>query len=116
VVAALPFDVEDEGGAGGMELLASGGAVMVRRAEELLGLVGLRSAPARVREPVLGEAGPEGRAGEVWRALVARGEVRLEEVVREYGMSVGQAQGVMLELELGGWAVRVAGGAGWRVA
>lgn len=117
VVGALPFDVEDEGGAGGVELLACGGAVMVRRAEELLGLVGLTPAPARaVLEPRAAVEGPDGRAGEVWREVARRGEMRLEEVMRVYGMSVGEAQGVMLDLELGGWAVRAAGGAGWRVA
>jgi DNA processing protein len=111
-VGAVPFEVGDEGGAGGVGLLASGVAVAVRGAQDMGRLCGVSLACVATQ---VGE-GPGGRAGRVWEAMRgASGVCGAEEVACGVGMGVGEVLAELLELELGGWVERVAGQAAWRV-
>jgi DNA processing protein len=118
-VGVVPFDVLDEGAAGGVALLAGGLALAVRGAEDMLTLCGGDASALRVeaaREVARGvSCGLDGVAGAVFGLLGAQA-LGAEEVARGLGAGMGEVLGALLELELGGWAVKEAGRAAWRRA
>jgi predicted Rossmann fold nucleotide-binding protein DprA/Smf involved in DNA uptake len=87
----------------------------VRGAADMLALCGGDVSALRVEAAGEVTCGLDGVAGAVFGRLGAQA-LGAEEVARGLGAGMGEVLGALLELELGGWAVKEAGRAAWRRA